>query len=194
MASTDIQNGTALPFEFLGFNLPSDLRVVVAKHNGAADRAIRVVLFNGELALATGGATYGHSTAKNAIGVAAVDVAEAAGGEFIPGLITPVELFSSDGWRQMFYKKDNTRIRGGVTFGSGGGEALQEARDLGVVERELVGQRERPHLQRVHAGVAQLAYRGRVDSRGDGWQPAMLVIVLASVVATAAVPAAFGSR
>ncbi len=122
VASTDIQNGTGLPFEFLGFILSADLRVVVAKHNAAADRAIRVVLFGGELALATGGATYGHSTAKNAVGVAAVDVAEAAGGEFIPGLTTPTELFSSDGWRQMFYKKDNTRIRGGVTFGSGGGE------------------------------------------------------------------------
>jgi subtilisin-like proprotein convertase family protein len=122
VASTDIQDGTGLPFEYLGFNLSADLRVVVAKHLGAADRAIRVLLFNGELALATGGATYGHGTAKGAMGVAAVDVAEAAGGEFIPGNTTPVELYSADGWRQMFYKRDNTRIRGGVTFGSGGGE------------------------------------------------------------------------
>jgi subtilisin-like proprotein convertase family protein len=41
---------------------------------------------------------------------------------FVPGVTTPVELFSADGWRQMFYKSDGTRIRGGVTFGSGGGE------------------------------------------------------------------------
>ncbi|HUM10794.1 MAG TPA: S8 family serine peptidase [Myxococcaceae bacterium] len=122
VASTDIQDGTGLPFEFLGFLLSENLRVVVAKHTGAADRAIRVVLFGGELGMSTGGATYGHSTARNAIGVAAVDAAEASGGEFIPGLTTPVELYSSDGWRQVFYKKDNTRIRGGVTFGSGGGE------------------------------------------------------------------------
>ncbi|MGZ6123546.1 MAG: S8 family serine peptidase [Myxococcales bacterium] len=122
VAATDIQNGTQLPFEFLGFLLSADLRVVVARHNGAANRAIRVVLFGGELGLATGGATYGHATARGAMGVAAVDVAEAAGGEFIPGNTTPVELFSSDGWRQVFYNRDNTRIRGGVTFGSGGGE------------------------------------------------------------------------
>jgi subtilisin-like proprotein convertase family protein len=122
VASTDIQDGTGLPFEYLGFFIPSNLRVVVAKHSGAANRAIRVVLFGGELGLATGGATYGHATARGAMGVAAVDVAEASGGEFIPGNTTPVELFSSDGWRQVFYNRDNTRIRGGVTFGSGGGE------------------------------------------------------------------------
>jgi len=122
LAATDVQNGSQEAFEWLPFLIPPGYRVVVAKHAGEADRAIRVIHFNGELGLATGGATYGHSTAKNAIGVAAVDVAEAAGGQFPPGVVTPVELFSADGWRQMFYKKDNTRIRGGVTFGSGGGE------------------------------------------------------------------------
>lgn len=121
-AATDIQDGTGLPFEYLGFLFSADLRVVVAKHSGAANRAIRVALFGGELGLATGGATYGHATARGALGIAAVDVAEAAGGEFIPGNTTPVELFSSDGWRQVFYNRNNLPIRGGVTFGSGGGE------------------------------------------------------------------------
>ena len=122
VASTDIQDGTGLPFEFVGFLLGSNLRVVVAKHVGAANRAIRVVLFGGELGLATGGATYGHATARGAMGVAAVDVAEAVGGVFVAGNTTPVELFSSDGWRQVFYNRNNLPIRGGVTFGSGGGE------------------------------------------------------------------------
>ena len=122
VASTDIQDGTGLPFEFLGFNLPPNVRVVVARHPGAKTRAIRTVLFNGELGIATSGSTFGHNSAPNALAIAAVDVAEAVGGKFIAGPTTPVELYSSDGNRRVFYDRNNRPLGGGVTFASGGGE------------------------------------------------------------------------
>ena len=124
VAGTDIQDGTQLPFEFLGFNIPAGFRVVIAAHPGAATRAIRTVIFNGELGLSTSGSVYGHNSAQDAFAVAAVDAAEAAGGEFTAGPTTPVELFSSDGARRIFFDRNNNPINPanpGLTFASRGG-------------------------------------------------------------------------
>jgi subtilisin-like proprotein convertase family protein len=122
VASTDIQDGTGLPFEFLGFLIPPDFRVVVAKHPGAAKRAIRIEHFRGELGLATPGSVFGHNSAEQAFAVAAVDAAEAGGAEFTGGPTTPVETYSADGNRQIFYDRNGHHLSGGVTFESGGGE------------------------------------------------------------------------
>lgn len=122
LAATDIQDGDDLPFEFLGFFIPADFRVVVARNVGAATRAVRIVHFGGEFGLSTPGAVYGHAAAFDAVAVAAVDAALAVGGEFIAGPTTPVELFSADGYRRVFYNRNGVRIHGGVTFNSVGGE------------------------------------------------------------------------
>lgn len=122
VAATDVQDGDDLPFEFLGFLIPTGLQVVVARNPGALTRAVRVVNFGGELAIATEGGNYGHSAAHDALAVAAVDAADAVGGVFQGGPTTPVELFSTDGHRRVFYHPNGVRIRGGVTFASGGGE------------------------------------------------------------------------
>ena len=106
VASTDIQDGDDLPFEFLGFFLSPDLQVVIAKKTGSANRTVRIEYFGGELALSTSGSTYGHSTATGAYGVAAVDVAQAGGGSFSAGPTTPIELFSADGLRRVFFDQD----------------------------------------------------------------------------------------
>jgi subtilisin-like proprotein convertase family protein len=121
-ASTDVQDGDDLPFEFVGFTVSTGRQVVVARNPGAATRAIRVVNFGGELAMATSGGNYGHSAAHDAIALAAVDQAQAIAGVFQGGPTTQVELFSTDGHRRVFYHPNGTRIRGGVTFASGGGE------------------------------------------------------------------------
>jgi subtilisin-like proprotein convertase family protein len=113
VASTDIQDGTGLPFEFLDFNIPAELRVVVARKVGAADRALHLVLSSGAFGLATQGATYGHNAVEDALSVAAVNVAEAAGGEFTGGPFTPVETYSSDGNRRIFYNVDGTPLTPG---------------------------------------------------------------------------------
>src|SRR6185436_14555632 len=124
VAATDIQDGDDIPFEFLGFLIPGGFRVVIAAKPGAETRAVRTVLFNGEFGISTPGATYGHNSTVDGYGVAAVDSFEAGGGEFSGGPTTPVEVFSADGPRRIFYRPDNTPINAdkpGVTFASGGG-------------------------------------------------------------------------
>jgi subtilisin-like proprotein convertase family protein len=113
VASTDIQDGNDLPFEFLGFNIPAEYQVVIAKKVGSADRTVRTELFGGELGLSTSGGTYGHSAAVGAYSVAAVDAAEAGGGAFTGGPTTTVELFSADGNRKVFFDQDGNPLNGG---------------------------------------------------------------------------------
>jgi subtilisin-like proprotein convertase family protein len=115
VASTDIQDGSGddIPFEFLGFFIPENFRVVIAAKPGASTRVVRAALFGGELGMTTDGAVYGHAAVKTAFAVAAVDAAEAGGGEFTGGPTTPVELFSADGNRMTFYERDGTSILGG---------------------------------------------------------------------------------
>ncbi|HZF16640.1 MAG TPA: S8 family serine peptidase [Steroidobacteraceae bacterium] len=132
VASTDVQDGTGLPFEFLGFFIPPDFRVVIAKHPGAQNRAVRIVHFGGEFGLSTNGAVYGHNSADDAFAVAAVDSFEANGGLFTAGPTTPIELFSADGPRQIFYNENGVRLHGGVTFASGGGEKRRKPEIAGA--------------------------------------------------------------
>jgi len=115
VASTDIQSvaSPGFPFEFLGFNIPAGFRVVVAKKGGSRDLPIRVQLSRGELAIGTPGASWGHNSARGAVGVAAVDVAEAAGGVFTGGPTTQAELFTSDGNRFIYFDRNNNPIPGG---------------------------------------------------------------------------------
>ena len=123
LASTDVQDGTGLPFEFLGFVIPPDFRVVIARHTGAADRAVRIELFAGELAVSTSGGTYGHSTVNGAYGVAAVDAAQALGGAFVGGATNPVELYSADGNRRVFYNSAGVPYKPGkFLFKNSGGQ------------------------------------------------------------------------
>src|SRR6185312_3842071 len=79
VASTDIQDGSGddIPFEFLGFFIPENFRVVIAAKPGASTRVVRAALFGGELGMTTDGAVYGHAAVKTAFAVAAVDAAEA---------------------------------------------------------------------------------------------------------------------
>lgn len=124
LASTDIQDGDDLPFEFVGFTVPAGRRVVIAKKADAEPRAVRAAVFRGEFGIATSGATYGHSSADGAFSVAAVDAAEAGTGVFLAGPTTPVEEFSADGPRRVFYDRKGDPLvpgRPGGTFASGAG-------------------------------------------------------------------------
>lgn len=120
-ASLDIQDGDDLPFEGVNVAFAGE-RVIVARNPGSATRAIHLANFRGEMGLSTPGAVFGHAAALDAVATGAVDVAHAVGGEFVAGPLTPVELFSSDGYRRIFYNRNGVRIHGGVTFNSGGGE------------------------------------------------------------------------
>jgi subtilisin-like proprotein convertase family protein len=123
-ASTDVQDGTGMPFEEIAALVPAGFRLVIAAHPNAEIRAIHTVLFGGEYANATAGSVFGHNSATDAFAVGAVDAAEAGGGEFTPGPTTPIEIFSSDGPRRIFFDRNNNPINlgnPGLTFASKGG-------------------------------------------------------------------------
>ncbi|MEN8693081.1 MAG: S8 family serine peptidase [Desulfobacterales bacterium] len=76
----------------------------------------------GRLTIGTDGQTSGHSAAADAYSVAAVDVATATGdgGVFVGGATNPVETFSSDGLRRIFYEAGGTPITPGDLSSTGG--------------------------------------------------------------------------
>ena len=110
-ASTNTQNGTQDPFEFLDSTAGDDTgnRVVVVKFSGD-DRFLHLNTHRGELGSATDGQIFGHPAAAGAIAVAAVNVATAGGGVFTGGAANPVEPFSSDGPRRIFFEADGTPV------------------------------------------------------------------------------------
>ena len=121
-SSTNVQDGNDDPFEIIGssdFNDTNNVLVVI-RHPGAQGRYLHLNTNRGRLAQATDGQTSGHSAAVGAFSVAAVDVATANGGAFSGGGQNPVERFSSDGPRRIFYDANNTPITPGDVSSTGG--------------------------------------------------------------------------
>jgi hypothetical protein len=123
--SINVQNGHDDPFEWVG-GFPGD-SIWITKHSGAA-RALRLDTNRARLAISTPGAVYGHNGAENAISVAATDGRiPGAGNPFLGGGTNPVETYSSDGPRRMFYYANGAAITpGNVLFATSGGRALQK--------------------------------------------------------------------
>jgi hypothetical protein len=125
-ASTNTQNGSQDPFEQIaGASLVTGARLVIFRETGAANRFVHLRTNRGRLSVATDAATKGHATAANAFGVAAVDVATAGAGAFTGGAANPVETFSSDGPRRLFFNPDSSPITPG-NFSSTGGLLRQK--------------------------------------------------------------------
>lgn len=104
----NFQEGDGDPFEIFGPAFSGE-RLVIMKFAGAA-RMINLIAFRGELddALATSGATRGHSAARDAFSVAAVD---ASSGNVFTGA-DPVEWFSSDGPRRIYFDVNGDLLEG----------------------------------------------------------------------------------
>ena len=123
-SSTDFQNGTQDPIEGVD---PAEAGnyVVIIKYSGAA-RFLHLGTNRGRLFYSTSGCTYGHnaSGAANAFSVAATSAQNQAGA-FTGGAANPVETFTSDGFRHIFYNADGTAITPG-NFSSTGGKILQK--------------------------------------------------------------------
>ncbi len=107
-SSTTVQNGSQDPFEIV--NPPTvGQRIVVVKATGAP-RFLHIDTIRGQLAINTDGNITGHAATTNAYAVAAVDVHTAYPGPFTGGAANPVEVFSTDGPRRVFYNADGTAI------------------------------------------------------------------------------------
>jgi len=139
--SIDDQGTTREPLEwawFWGGGLTGDRVVIVlygrvvtpgepAVAGGGAARALRLDTIGGGLSLSTARAVVGHNGGEGTISVAATNVSTAGGGAFTGGAANPIENFSSDGPRRMFYNPNGSAITPGkVTFASGGGRDLQK--------------------------------------------------------------------
>lgn len=100
--SIEIQDGDDLPFEVVLGPFGGE-RLIVAKLHGAPNKKIHLNTFGGFIGIGTSGQTHGHSAAADAFSVAAVDAADAQGGPFTGGQQNPVEYFSSDGPRHIYF-------------------------------------------------------------------------------------------
>ncbi len=115
-SSTNIQTGTQDPYEqTFGF---TDLRVVVLKKTGAANRFLHLATNRGELSFSTDGETHGHNAASGAYGVAAVCAVCVFPAVFDSS--HEVETFSSDGPRRIFFNGNGTPITPGDVSSTGG--------------------------------------------------------------------------
>jgi hypothetical protein len=133
--SADVQDGNDDPVEITGAAFTNE-RIVVTLFSGAT-RALRVDTHRGRLSISTAGSVFGHNGGGSSISVAATDVRPVGGGTFTGGPANPVETYSSDGPRRIFYQPNGTPITpGNLLFGTGGGVSLQKpditAADCGV--------------------------------------------------------------
>ncbi len=118
--STNFQTGTQNPFEIIGPSFSGQKLVIINFAGLAAPRFLHLNTLRGRLAIATDGQISGHAAAVDAFAVAAVDVATAGGGQFVGGGTNPVEFFSSDGPRRIFFEADGTPITPGDFLSTGG--------------------------------------------------------------------------
>jgi len=131
--SINSQTGFQDPFEIVA-PINAGERIAVVKFSGNT-RALHLSAGSCVLAVATPGQTVGHSCAVNAFNVAAVSVTTAGGGAFTGGASNPVETFSSDGPRRVFYNANGTAITpGNFLFVTGGG-SLRQKPDIAAADR-----------------------------------------------------------
>jgi len=128
--STNSQTGTQDPYEitYRASQFPSGARIYIVRHSGSA-RALRLDTHRGRITPAdsTAGSTFGHNAAASGISVAAVSLTTATGpgGTFTGGAANPVETYSSDGPRKIFYHPNGTAITpGNLLFATNGGTTL----------------------------------------------------------------------
>ena len=124
-SSTNSQTGSQNPYEAIGppaFTPLVGHRIVIVKANAAANRFIHLDTGRARLAISTNGNVRGHnaSGAPNAFSVAATDVANSFPNPFAGGATNPVETFSSDGPRRIFYTPAGVPITPGDVSSTGG--------------------------------------------------------------------------
>ena len=112
-SSNNAQDGTGDPYESIPI-LHVGEHIVIVKYSGA-DRYLSLTTGRGILANATSGSVRGHNAAgaANALSIAATPVT-APPVPFVGGSANPIENFSSDGPRHVFYNADGSAITPGL--------------------------------------------------------------------------------
>jgi uncharacterized repeat protein (TIGR01451 family) len=107
-SSTTFQTGAQDPYE-IALPTAAGQQVVIVKADAAAPRFLHIDTIRGRLGVRTTGNITGHPAATNAFAVAAIDVASSYPFAFTNSA-NPVENFSTDGPRRVFYHADGTPI------------------------------------------------------------------------------------
>lgn len=122
-SSLNTQNGTQDPYEHVEAIANGEL-IVIVKYAGAG-RFLHLSTGRGKLSVSTQGSTRGHDCATNAFDVAATPAGNSYPYAFSGGAANPVETFSSDGPRRVFYQANGAPITPG-NFSSTGGSVRQK--------------------------------------------------------------------
>ncbi|MGK2859223.1 MAG: Ig-like domain repeat protein, partial [Thermoanaerobaculia bacterium] len=133
-AATNVQDGNDDPYEATASSPSAGTRLVILKKSGAADRFLHLNTNRGRLAIRTSGQTGGHAAAAEAYSVAAVDAATAAGGAFTGGPANPVESFSSDGPRRVFFNPDGSLAKPDNPSLLGDGGIVRQKPDIAAAD------------------------------------------------------------
>src|SRR5262249_47748206 len=131
--STNPQTGTQDPYEQISPPMATPMnvgdRIVIVQRAGAAARFLHLDIGRGRLTTATAGCVRGHNAAvaANAFSVAATDVSNTSPfpSPFTGGAANPIETFSSDGPRRMFFDANGNPFTPG-NFTSTGGQVFQK--------------------------------------------------------------------
>ncbi len=134
--SADSQTGTQDPFEAVqpdpscgtanptGYCPAVGDQIVIVKYHGAA-RAMHIDTERATVSIGTDGATFGHNAGKSTFSVAATYWNSAGKGDVpFTGFANPVETFSSDGPRRIFFNPDGTPTSPGRYLFANGGSHL----------------------------------------------------------------------
>jgi hypothetical protein len=131
--STEAQDCTGLPpdqcsvepYEEMGPGA-AGRKIVVVRWSGPT-KALRLDTLRGRLSLGTARSVFGHNAAESVVSVAAANVATASGGAFTGGTTNPVDGYSSDGPRRLFYSPGGVAFTpGNVLFATNGGREVQK--------------------------------------------------------------------
>jgi subtilisin-like proprotein convertase family protein len=122
-ASTNIQSGRQDPFE-IAQAFVTGSRLVVVKSATAAPRFLHLNTLRGTLEVSTSGTIQGHPAAAGAFAVAATPATSLVA-PFVGGLSNPVETFSTDGNRRVFFQADGTAVTPGDFSSTGGSVRLK---------------------------------------------------------------------
>jgi uncharacterized protein (TIGR03437 family) len=126
-SSTNLQTGGQKPLEFVKTTVKPNSRIVIVRKSSAATRALHLNTQRGRLLIGTTGATCGHNAAASAFTIAAASASNASGEAFTGGIVNPVESYSSDGPRRIFFTPAGSPIAvGAFTFASNGGTLLDK--------------------------------------------------------------------
>lgn len=123
-SSVNVQNGSQDPFEEMGPSTRND-RIVVVKTGNSADRFLYVSTIRGRFSIGTSGNIVGHAAATNAFATAAIDCHTSYPNPFVGGTTNPVETFSTDGPRRVFFDAAGNPVTPG-NFSSTGGFVRQK--------------------------------------------------------------------